>query len=261
MYEGHANQGMRCIRELLNVYADSENIEIDFDEFDVRRTSAVPDLSYDFYISTGGPGSPIDSTGSEWEQVYFNWITAVINHNATNDNKKQVLFVCHSFQLACKYFKIGNLCKRKSTSFGVFPINAMPAIIETEPIFDGLKNPFYAVDSRDYQVIDPNFDRINEIGATVLAIEKERPHIPLPRAIMAMRFNEYFIGTQFHPEADADGMRMYLQTEERKKIVIENHGESKWASMVEQLADKEKITYTYNHIIPNFLKMATQVTV
>ena len=73
---------------------------------------------------------------------------------------------------------------------------------------------------------------------------------------MGIRFNKYFIGTQFHPEADAIGMSMYLQTEEKKKTITENYGEAKWASMIEQLNDPEKILYTHNHILPNFLQQA-----
>ncbi|MBC7652156.1 MAG: GMP synthase, partial [Deinococcales bacterium] len=75
-------------------------------------------------------------------------------------------------------------------------------------------------------------------------------------AIMAVRFNNYFIGTQFHPEADAIGMRMYLQTDAKKQAVIAEHGLTKWASMVEHLQDPDKILYTYSHIIPNFLNEA-----
>ena len=70
---------------------------------------------------------------------------------------------------------------------------------------------------------------------------------------MAIRFNKYFVGTQFHPEADPIGMRMYLQTEDKKKAVIDEHGEAKWTSMVKHLQDPDKIVWTYNHIIPNFL--------
>jgi hypothetical protein len=73
---------------------------------------------------------------------------------------------------------------------------------------------------------------------------------------MAIRFNRYFIGTQFHPEADAIGMSMYLQTEEKKKTVIDNYGEDKWRSMIDHLNDPEKILFTYHHILPNFLNMA-----
>ena len=94
------------------------------------------------------------------------------------------------------------------------------------------------------------------MGATILGIEKYRPHVPYEQAIMGMRFNEYMVGTQFHPEADAIGMSMYLQTEEKKKTVIENHGEAKWKSMVEHLNDPDKIMWTYAHIIPNFLSLA-----
>ncbi len=94
------------------------------------------------------------------------------------------------------------------------------------------------------------------MNAQVLAIEKERPHVPLERAIMAIRFNDYMVGTQFHPEADAIGMSMYLQREDRKKIVIDGHGEAKWRSMIEQLNDPDKILWTYRHIIPNFINLA-----
>ena len=51
-------------------------------------------------------------------------------------------------------------------------------------------------------------------------------------------------------------MSMYLQREDKKQTVIENHGQEKWQSMVEQLQDPEKIRWTYQHILPNFLNMA-----
>ena len=60
LYEGFANQGMRCIREILNQFGENNNINLSFDEFEVRLENKVPDLSYDIYISSGGPGSPLD---------------------------------------------------------------------------------------------------------------------------------------------------------------------------------------------------------
>jgi homoserine O-succinyltransferase/O-acetyltransferase len=257
LYEGKENQGMRCIREILNQYAEIYNLDIERDEFDVRLKKQAPGLDYDIYISSGGPGSPIESEGSEWEKAYFNWLQEVEswNENPLNQQKKHVFFICHSFQLACRHYGIGNVCKRKSNSFGVFPIHLLPDG-KGELVFEGLNDPFYAVDSRDYQVIQPNHDVIDRMGGKILAIEKERPHIPLPRAIMAMRFNDYFVGTQFHPEADAVGMSLHLQTEDKKKSVIENHGFEKWQSMITQLNDPDKILWTYNRVLPNFLNMA-----
>jgi hypothetical protein len=127
-----------------------------------------------------------------------------------------------------------------------------------EAIFEGLKDPFYSVDSRDYQVIEPNHAKLKAMGGSILAIEKNRPHVPFERAVMSVRFNQYFVGTQFHPEADALGMAMYLQRADKKNTVIDNHGEDKWKSMVEQLQDPEKIRWTHDHILPNFLTLASK---
>ena len=256
LYEGHPNQGMRCIREILNQFGATNNLEVIRDEFDVRLKNEVPDLSYDIYLSTGGPGSPLESEGREWEKAYFNWLSLVENWNDNPENiqKKYVFFICHSFQLVCRQLKLANVCKRNSTAFGVFPIHILPDATD-ELVFSGLPDPFYAVDSRDWQVIEPHMNILFK-GAKILCIEKDRPHVPYERAIMAMRFNEYFIGTQFHPEADAIGMSLYLQTEEKKKTVIENYGLEKWESMIEHLNDPDKISWTNSHIIPNFLNIA-----
>ena len=259
MNEGKPNQGMRCIREILNQFGDTNNIDLEWDEFEVRLQQQIPALDYDIYISSGGPGSPLESEGSVWEKIYFNWLDDLMAWNAGDANviKKKVFFICHSYQLACRYFKIATVCKRKSTAFGVFPMHLLPSGND-EPVLSGLKNPFYSVDSRDFQVVEPNHNKLHQMGAGILAIEKERPHIPLERAIMAIRFNENMIGTQFHPEADAIGMSMHLQTADKKKTVIENYGQEKWEAMIDHLNDPDKIMWTYAHILPNFLNLAVE---
>lgn len=254
LYEGQQNEGMRCIREMLGRLKSSQKIDLYWNEFEVRNKLELPSLDHDIFISTGGPGSPLDSKGTSWDDAYCHWLSNLINWNSNpnNINKKFAFFICHSFQLACRYFELATVNKRKSTAFGVFPMHRMEDGFN-EPVFKGLENPFYGVDSRDFQVIQPKLDRIKELGAEILCIEKDRPHIDLERAIMSIRFNPYMIGTQFHPEADAQGMSMYLKREDKKKTVIENHGKEKWESMIEQLNDPEKIGMTNSHVLPNFI--------
>jgi GMP synthase-like glutamine amidotransferase len=257
MNEKFPNEGMRCIREILSIFARKNNLHMECDEFEVRVEKQVPDMSYDIYISSGGPGSPLDSEGSEWEKLYFKWLSQVEHWNVApyQKNTKYVFLICHSYQLVCRHYKIANVIKRKSTSFGVFPMHLVKDGKE-EPVFNSLADPFYSVDSRDYQVVQPHHNRLQQMGAKILCIEKERPHVPLERAVMAIRFNDYMIGTQFHPEADAKSMTMYLHREDKKQTVIKNYGEEKWKSMIAGLNDPEKILWTYSHIIPNFLSMA-----
>jgi homoserine O-succinyltransferase len=257
LYEGVANEGMRCIREIIQSWSLKNNIQILVEEFEVRIKKEIPSIHFDLFISSGGPGSPLDSDNTEWEKLFFNWIRSIEEFNKlqTKENQKQIFFICHSFQLACKYYEIGNICKRKSTAFGVFPIHMLSQATD-EIIFEGLKDPFYAVDSRDYQVIEPNHSHIQNIGAKILAIEKSRPHVPFERAVMAVRFNDNFVGTQIHPEADAIGMAMYLQRPDKKETIIKNHGYEKWENMLTHLKDPDKIEFTNATILPNFLNQA-----
>lgn len=254
LYEGQQNEGMRCIREILSRLKEEEQVDLVWEEFEVRTKIELPSFEHDIFISTGGPGSPLDSEGTAWDMAYCLWISNMVkwNNSPNNINKKFAFFICHSYQLACRHFALATVTKRKSTAFGVFPMHRMENGQE-EPVFEGLENPFFGVDSRDFQVIQPNLSRMKELGAEMLCIEKERPHVDLERAIMSIRFNPYMIGTQFHPEADAQGMSMYLKRDDKKKTVVENHGQEKWESMIEQLNDPEKIGMTNSHILPNFI--------
>ena len=260
LYDGFANQGMRCIRAILKEWAEMNDLDVQSTEFDVRQKDELPDTSFDIYISSGGPGDPLKSRFEDWDIAWSRWLDNIVrwNKNPSTTQKKHIFFICHSFQLACRYFNAGIVCKRKSNSFGVFPMHMLEAG-KAEPVLDGLKDPFYGVDSRDFQVIQPNHQLLNEMGATILCIEKSRPHVPYERAVMGIRFNEYMIGTQFHPEADATGMSIHLQTEEKRQSVIENHGEAKLIDMLAHLSDPDKILWTYSHIIPNFLNQSIAI--
>ena len=255
-YNGIENEGMRGFREILERYRDKNGLNLSYEVFDVRRKVEVPGTNFDIYISSGGPGDPLESEGTEWEKKYFRLIDSLEDHNLSNaSQKKYGFFVCHAFQLMCRRYKLGVINMRKSPSFGILPVHETPAA-RNEPIFAGLSDPFYAVDSRVWQVVNPNERRFIDLGMQLLAIEKERPYVDLPRALMAIRFSEYFFATQFHPEADAKGIRTLLLKDEKKKEVVNEHGLDKYNEMLERLEDPDKITFTQETIIPNFLDQA-----
>jgi homoserine O-succinyltransferase len=254
MYNNAPNEGMRCIRQLLR-RSEAENlVQFSIDTFNVRTKNELPDLSYDIYISTGGPGSPLASD-EVWEKQYFGFIDSLLAHNKIQPQKKHLLLICHSFQLVSRHLGIGLISKRKSTSFGVLPVHLTEAG-KADPILLGLPDPFFIVDSRDYQLTHLEMDRLEELEASVLCIEKDRPHVPLARAVMAVRFTPEVFGSQFHPEADGEGMLRYMLTDEKKQQVIANHGEAKYYDMVRLLADPATIELTESVIVPSFLRRA-----
>ncbi|MBC7920994.1 MAG: GMP synthase [Ferruginibacter sp.] len=257
LYNRAPNQGMRCIKTILDDYALQNDRSIDYRIFETRYTNEVPRAdAFDIYLSTGGPGSPYDGEGLPWERKYFDLIDGLWNHNQRNtDQKKHVFFICHSLQMMCRHFSLGEVTRRRSTAFGIFPIHKTEAG-DQDPVFEGLPEPFYAVDSRDWQVVQPNQARLESLGGTVLAIEKDRPHVDLERAVMAIRLSGEFFGTQFHPEADAEGMSTYFQQPEKREQITALHGEAKYQEMIRCLHDPNRTDLTQRTILPNFLNLS-----
>ena len=74
LYDGSANVGMDCMLDILDDWSKKQSITIITTVFDVRVKNALPDDSYDLYLSSGGPGSPIDTQTAAWDMAYCNWL-------------------------------------------------------------------------------------------------------------------------------------------------------------------------------------------
>lgn len=250
LYDGVPNQGMRCIQDIVHRFTG----RVEFEVFDVRGKAEVPDMSFDFYLSTGGPGNPLEGDGN-WDAKYYDWLQSLWTWNQHQQEKKQAFFICHSFQMATHFFQLAEVTDRYSMSFGTFPVHMTAAGAE-EPVFEGLNNPFWAADFRHYQVIQPNEDRFAEMGANILALEKIRPNVPLERAIMAIRYSPEMVGVQFHPEADPEGMITHFLEPERREAVITEHGAEKYHRMLADMRHPRRIEHTYNKILPQFIEQS-----
>lgn len=256
LYNGEENQGIRCIKDILNeIDCHYQNISIEYQQFETRLNSEIADESFDIYISSGGPGSPWEGEGSEWESKYFKLMDKLWSYNQNNSKKKYVFFICHSFQIMARYFKFAEVIKRNSKSFGVMPVHKTESG-KSDLLLKQLPDPFYGADFREWQVVSPHKKVFDELGAQILCIEKERIHVPLERAIMGVRINNEFVGTQFHPEADAASMYYHFRKPERKEHVVSKYGEKKYYEMLDLLEDPNGIILTQKIVLPNFIKHA-----
>lgn len=248
LYAGAPNMGMRCIHHIVNEWSKQRGHAIVLNVYDTRGKCEIPDNSYDIYLSTGGPGSPLDSAIEQWDMQYTKWLEHMLAIH------KPVFLICHSFQIACRHFNLGNVCLRKSRQIGVLPVHSL---IEDE-LFNGLEETFYAMESRSYQIIAPNDEKISAMNAEIMALEKRRPSVPLERAIMAIKFSEKIYGVQFHPEAAINELIIYFNEATTKQSIIDEFGKEKWERIINHLEETSPIHYTYTQMIPNFLDKAIQ---
>jgi GMP synthase-like glutamine amidotransferase len=254
---GVPNQSLRCLRDLLKQTEENRSeVGVAFDFFDTRHGGELPNINYDIFLSSGGPGSPYDGQGQAWEKNYFNLMNRIYAHNQNgNPQKKYVFFICHSFQMMVRFFGLAEVVERHSESFGIFPVHKTEAG-KADPLFQGLADPFYGSDFRNWQVIQPNRQQVKSLGAKILCIEKKRPHVPYERAIMSIRVSPEMVGTQFHPESDPASMRWHLHHPEKKDQIIERWGMSKYQQM-QRLADNvDAVARTRKTIIPGFIDSA-----
>lgn len=257
MNNNHANQGMRNITEIAQTFKQNSDEDVVIELFDVRYKNEMPRVEdFDIFISSGGPGDP-HRQGHAWEQPYADFLSEVWEYNRNSADRKFLFLICHSFQLAAIHFKLGNICKRKSYSFGVMPIHKNDHG-EKDFLLKGLPEPFYGVDSRAYQFIEPNLRKMEELDMKIVALEKVRPHIHLERAVMAIRFSDEIFGTQFHPEANPEGMIKSLEIAKNREAMIENYGMEKYLETVDRMNDPDKILLTQTQILPRFLEHAAK---
>lgn len=250
--KGTPNQGIRSLRALVDAEVQ-RGADLRLDTFDVRQEAAVPDLTYHAYISSGGPGSPFDGEGSAWETRYFEWLDALWQHNARTENgaRKHALFICHSFQMMCRHFQLGAVTKRDTQSFGIVPVHRT-ARGQSDPLLNTLTDPFFAADFRWWQVVQPNHERLQELGAEILALEQQSV-LPRERAVMGIRLSREMAGVQFHPEANPEGMLVHFQEPERRNAIVEKFGEDRHERLIRRLNDPNYLAPTLRTIVPAFL--------
>lgn len=253
MYNGLKNLGLAGIQDQIRQFPG-----LTYHMFDVRGKAELPGTDYDIYISSGGPGNPLESE-AEWYEPYCALMDALWDHNTMFPaEQKPVFFICHSFQMICQHLGVASVTKRKKRSFGIFPVHKTRHGAR-DVVFASLPDPFYIADFRDYQIVKPDRALLERMGARILALEKIRPHVPLERAIMAIRFSESWFGTQFHPEANPAGMLVHFEDPGEREEAITLRGQTKFDRMVAHLNHPGRLELTHRVVLPTFLKTAVQM--
>ncbi len=256
LYNNEPNEGIRCIKDILSDTSTENELSFQYKVFETRYKNEVPAMDYDIFISSGGPGDPFDGEGTQWEKLYFKLVDSIWNHNQNNpERKKYIFFICHSFQVMSRFFKLGKVSKRDKASFGLLPFTKTNEG-STDRLLKDLPEPFYAADIRQYQVTEPDQKIFDELGAKILSYEIQAKEVKNNRAFTAVRISNEIVGTQFHPEADPESMLYHFRQEERRKQVEDIFGPGKYEEMLGWLNDEDKVKLTRQIILPGFINNA-----
>ncbi len=249
LYDGEANQGMRCIEALCK----AEGLEMDV--FNVRGKGEFPVVTdHRLFLSTGGPGDPHECETHSWGVGWSGFLEGLVAAN-TGPLKRHAFLICHSYQMACIHWGLAEVTKRAKPAFGIYPMHKTASGM-VDPALVSLEDPFWVIDSREWQVVQPHVKAMDRFGAKAIAIEKARPHVKLERAAMAIRFTPEIVGTQFHPEADESGMQAYLDDPASLEKLAGKHGVDRIDKIRESLGDPTRVNFTHGRILPNFIRHA-----
>ncbi len=259
LYNNVANIGLDSIvKQCHGITKKFPEVTVDVNVFPLRSSGERPIYeNHDVFISSGGPGDPHSHNGESWETDLFELVGSVLDHNNHCDkaDRKFMLFICHSFQLICRHYGFVEVTAREKPSFGIYPAHKTENGV-TDPLFEGLDETFTVGDFRWWQVVNPNYDRIEKVGAKVILMEKERPHVTHPQAIMGIRLSNEVVGVQFHPEAEPETMLEHFLSPHMKETVVRDLGPNKYERMITKLRYADDLKHTHDTVIPNFLSRA-----
>lgn len=245
MNQGQPNRGIACIER---VVLRELGPEISLRRYSVRDLNELPASidEFDACVSSGGPGDPWDGEHLEWEKKFFALMDQLVEHNARATKpsaKKHFFAICHTFQLLSRYFKIADVTERRFHGMGIVPIHReRDELAMHDPMIAGLANPFYVMDSRSWQVVNPDMGRIEALGARILCRESTAPDA----ALTAIRFTPEIEGVQFHPEAGMDDVRAVLADPKNSEL------------LTSAIRDPEAVQPAYETILPGFLRRARE---
>ena len=259
MNNGVANQAVRCFRRLVDsmmAKAEAKNpgLTLDYIQVQPRNLNETPDRTADLFISSGGPGSPHDGYEDPWCTRYRSFLDWIVERNRADGPKApQVLAICHSFELATLHFQLAEVAKRPTgNKFGVMPSYTTEDGARSE-LFAPFGERMFVWENRSWEAIRPNERRLAELGSRILARESRIGRIDKGEAILAFDFAPGIVGTQFHPEADRQGLLAWVYSAEHAAEFKQVYGEALYHRMIKTLDDPSRVARTYALFVPTWL--------
>lgn len=258
MNAGHVNQAMRCFRGIMTAFFDrvrKENpgLSCRLTEVSPRDTQNPIPRDCDFYIGSGGPGSPYDGDEEPWFADFGNFMDFVYGEAGRNDEHQKSFFgVCYTYELLVRHFDVCEMTTRDSRKFGVMPIYTTP-YGQKHSLLAPFRDRLFAFEHRNWEAVEVKAKKVEELGGGVLALESRDGHSK-GRGLLGFDFGRGVEAVQFHPEADRAGVMSWVARPEQAAAFRATYGEDTYQAMLRTLDDPNRLARTFALVIPGFLQ-------
>jgi GMP synthase-like glutamine amidotransferase len=259
MCNGVPNQAVRCFRRLVDslkarAAAVNPGFELVYTHVQPRNLGELPSRDADLVLSSGGPGSPHDGYDDPWCVGYRAYLDHVVEQNIKDAaHAPKLLGVCHSFELATLHFKVAQMVQRADgRRFGVWPCY---------PTTDGLKSQLFAPfgdrlfvwENRQWEAVGLDEKKLAALGGRLLARESRHGRTDKGNALLGFDYAPGVVAVQFHPEADREGLRVWVYSTEQATEFKKSFGEPLYQRMIKTLDDPSRVARTFALFVPGWL--------
>ena len=123
---------------------------------------------------------------------------------------------------------------------------------------EGTDHPFFAdrlfaFENRFWEAVEPDEARMRELGTRILARESRPGKSDKGTGLMGLDFAPGICGTQYHPEADRQGVMTWVNNPETAEEFKKVYGEPLYKRMVKTVDDPQRVARTFALQIPGWL--------
>lgn len=259
MNNGMANQATRCFKRHIDglqsrVLAKNPGLRFELVHVQPRNLGEKPPRDCDLVLSSGGPGSPYDGFDEPWCTAYRHYLDYVVEQNRLAPARApQVLAVCHSFELATIHFGVAQVSLRpRGRKFGVMPAYVTPEGTECVA-FKPFSDRLFVWEHRFWEAVNLDARRLDALGGKVLARESRPGRDDKGQALLAFQYAPGILATQFHPEADRQGLSVWVHNPEHASAFKKAYGEELYQRMLKTLDDPSRVARTFALFVPTWL--------
>jgi GMP synthase-like glutamine amidotransferase len=202
------------------------------------------------YLSTGGPGSPVEHWDEPWlsrYRAFLDWLRG---------SEACLFAICYSFEVVMRHLGVGALGRLHFRRIGVMDAVKTDAG-EAHPLLAGLGRRFPVYEYRSWEVAPVDEPALARLGGQVLARDPGAA-ASLGSGALAVALPR-IEGVQFHAEADPAEVLRMLTRPEWAAALRASHGDEAYLGMLRACEGADGLPRVRETVIPRWLARAVPV--